>query len=286
MKITPLAADSMGVRSSATLVETGEHRILMDPGAALAPVRFELPPARVEEDTLKHFRTVICSEAKDCDTIIISHYHHDHFDPEADYYRGKRLFVKSWMGDINHSQHERALKLAARFERLGILPAVTPCDGIREVLDDGLELTFSTPVPHGPVGTGIGYVIMTTIFDGRFRFMHCSDVQGPVEPSTAKSIIDSGPDLVYIDGPPTHLLGIHFREADLEKAINNISDIITTTSASIILDHHLMRDRMYRDLMGPVYDHGNRVMSASEYLGLPNNLLEATRDELWDSAGD
>src|SRR4030095_12254168 len=45
MKVIPLAAESLGVRSMATYVEVGGTGILIDPGATLAPARFGLPPA-------------------------------------------------------------------------------------------------------------------------------------------------------------------------------------------------------------------------------------------------
>ena len=48
MNVVPLAADSIGVRSMATYVECGQTRVLIDPGAALAPNRFGLPPADAE----------------------------------------------------------------------------------------------------------------------------------------------------------------------------------------------------------------------------------------------
>src|SRR2546427_3043794 len=45
MKITPLAADSLGARSMATLVETPDITILLDPSVRLGPYRYDLPPA-------------------------------------------------------------------------------------------------------------------------------------------------------------------------------------------------------------------------------------------------
>ena len=286
MKVTPLASDSMGVRSAATLVEAGEHRIIIDPSAAVAPRRFDLGPSEQETAALKRYKELINAEAAKSDVLILSHYHHDHFDPDADIYRGKDIYVKSWTAEINHSQRQRAEGLQERFRRQGVLERVKLCDGTGMVYDDGLELSFSRAVPHGPVGTEIGYVIMTTITDGDYKFMHCSDVQGPVEASTAQLIIGRSPDLVYIDGPPTHLLGTHFSHADLDKAINNILDIITYTGAGLILDHHLLRDLHYRELMGSVYDHGSRVQSAAEFIGAKNALMEASREILWKNAGD
>src|SRR5436853_585901 len=45
MRVIPLAAESLGVRSMATYVEAGDLGILIDPGATLAPTRWGLPPA-------------------------------------------------------------------------------------------------------------------------------------------------------------------------------------------------------------------------------------------------
>ena len=44
MRVMPLAADSLGVRSMATYVEAGALRLLIDPGATLAPRRYGLDP--------------------------------------------------------------------------------------------------------------------------------------------------------------------------------------------------------------------------------------------------
>ena len=43
-RIVPLAFDSFGVRSMATFVETDDLKVLIDPGVALAPVRYGLEP--------------------------------------------------------------------------------------------------------------------------------------------------------------------------------------------------------------------------------------------------
>ena len=53
MIIQPLAAESLGVRSVATYVECGQTRVLIDPGAMLAPNRFNLEPADEEWEALR-----------------------------------------------------------------------------------------------------------------------------------------------------------------------------------------------------------------------------------------
>src|SRR2546427_3137774 len=48
VRVIPLAAESLGVRSMATYVEAGDLRILIDPRATLAPAPPGLPPADAE----------------------------------------------------------------------------------------------------------------------------------------------------------------------------------------------------------------------------------------------
>jgi len=48
MEIVPLAFDSMGTRSMATFVRTGDTSLVIDPGVALAPARYGLPPHKKE----------------------------------------------------------------------------------------------------------------------------------------------------------------------------------------------------------------------------------------------
>ena len=79
MKVIPLAADSLGVRSMATYVECGETRILIDPGASLGASRFNLPPADTEWDALKRANDRISAYATRATVVFVSHYHDDHF---------------------------------------------------------------------------------------------------------------------------------------------------------------------------------------------------------------
>lgn len=53
MRVTPLAADSLGARSIAALVETDDVTVLLDPGIRFALYRYELPPHLTEEERQK-----------------------------------------------------------------------------------------------------------------------------------------------------------------------------------------------------------------------------------------
>ena len=85
MKVVPLAADSLGVRSMATYVEVAGTGILIDPGATLAASRFTLPPAEEEWQALRQANDRITAYAARASTVFVSHYHDDHFrsDPST-----------------------------------------------------------------------------------------------------------------------------------------------------------------------------------------------------------
>src|SRR2546421_8806256 len=79
MKVLPLAAESLGVRSMATYVEAADLGILIDPGATLAPTRWGLPPAESEWEALRRANDRISAYAARAGLIFVSHYHDDHF---------------------------------------------------------------------------------------------------------------------------------------------------------------------------------------------------------------
>lgn len=78
IKITPLASESLGVRSLAVFVETPDIKLLLDAGASLAP-RFGKLPHPLEYKALKAAREKIRRYAQRADLITITHYHFDHY---------------------------------------------------------------------------------------------------------------------------------------------------------------------------------------------------------------
>src|SRR3990172_9318649 len=119
MNTIPLAAGSLGVRSSAVFVETGDVKILIDPGVSLAPRRFGLPPHRLEIKAMNESWRVIKEYAARADVLIITHYHFDHFDPtEPVLFNGKVLLIKHPKENINASQRNRARELVRNFRTL------------------------------------------------------------------------------------------------------------------------------------------------------------------------
>lgn len=280
MKVVPVAADSLGVRSMATYVETNECKIFIDPGAALGPSRYGLPPAKEEFAALNQYTEEIHKIAVKCDILVISHYHYDHHNPDETFYNKKTVFAKDIQKDINKSQKERGKYFAAQVKDKCSL---IYCDA-QDFEIKGVKLKFSPPFYHGPEKTALGFVIMTTVDDGKFKFLHASDVQGPVSKDACRYIIKENPDLVMLDGPPTIFLGWKFSYKNLYQSIENLLRIISESKCKIILDHHLLRDLKYRVLLSAVYEKGN-IISSAEYLGKEINMLEAHRKNLWNRSG-
>ena len=81
IKVTPLAAESFGVRSMCTLVETPDVTLLLDAGVSLAPYRFNLLPHPIEFQTIARLRKAIAEAADKAQVTTISHYHFDHHTP-------------------------------------------------------------------------------------------------------------------------------------------------------------------------------------------------------------
>jgi len=273
-----MASDSLGVRSMATYVETKDCKILIDPSAALGPKRYGLPPAEQEMVALEKTKNEIAKTAKQCNILVISHYHYDHYDPSAGFYKDKTIFAKDINKNINKSQQKRGTDFKKIVEDSCDL---IYCDDSKHNIGN-TELIFSPPFFHGPENVRLGYVIMTTIDDGEKRVLHASDVQGPVTKSAKEYIISQSPDLLIMDGPPTIFLGWKFSMQNLQDAADNLVEIKEKLDCDIILDHHLLRDLNYKKIFPqPYLASGEKIKTFAEYLGKENNTLEAHRKELW-----
>ncbi len=277
MRVRPLFSDSLGVRSLSVLVET-DLRIVIDPSAALGPRRYGLPPAPQEWEALARAKEEIAAVASGAGVIVISHYHYDHYDPREDFYGGKRIFAKDPERKINRSQRGRARPFWEAWEERARMEAA---DG-GEFRIGETTIRFSEPFPHGERGTRLGYVIMTVVEHGGRKFLHASDVEGPVDEAAAEFIVEERPWMVVLDGPPTYFLGYRFSAEALEAARENLLRIAESAEV-LVLDHHLLRDLSYRERLPEVFSRGN-VRTFAEELGLEPNLLEARRKELHASS--
>lgn len=283
MKIVPLAFESLGTRSMSTFVETKDCRILIDPGVALGPWRYGLEPHKIElERKDQHWRE-IKSYSEKSDILTITHYHYDHYNPEdIEIYRDKTVLMKDPEKNINFSQKKRSKYFLSQ---IGSSPSeIIRSDG--QTFEFGNTIIiFSEPVCHG-TDSKLGYVVEVVLKEGDAAFLHTSDVEGPSLNTQVSFIIEQDPNTIFCDGPMTYMLENRYSQESLQKSIKNITEIMDKTRVKkLILDHHLLRDldwkERVKDLFPAAEEKGVEIISAAEFRGLKNELLEARRRELW-----
>lgn len=294
--VKPLCAESLGVRSTSTYVETPDIKVLIDAGAALGP-RNGLLPHTLEYKALGEAKKKIAYYAAKSDVVVISHYHYDHFSPffstldtkwtwcdkkvAEEVYSNKIVYIKDFKSSINYSQKGRGWIFSKLLKNVAKMVYIA--DG-RSFYYGGTTIQFSEPLYHGEEGSKLGYVLATIFRSRDLTFIHASDVQGPISNKTLDFILKEKPDVLIIGGPPTYLSNVN--EENIEQAKRNLSRLIEGTKL-MILDHHLLRDLraldFVRELNRKAKKFGNRVQTFAEYQDKPNLLLEAKREELYQN---
>ena len=281
MEVTPLAFESLGVRSSSVLVQTEDLRIVIDPAVALAPTRYGLPPHPKEEEAKETLWGAVKEEAEAADVLIVTHYHFDHVDPEEpELYAGKRVLLKHPRRMINPSQKSRASSFIKSIR--GLAEEIEYADN-RRFRFGGTEVRFSKPVPHGSDARR-GYVVGVCVEAGE-SFLHTSDVQGLPLEEHMEFIMEERPETLFVDGPSTYL-DYPSLSLDLRAANENLVRIIRETGVErVAVDHHLARDLDCLDKIRPVMDAGEEsgvwVGVVAEFLEVEPVFLEARRRELY-----
>ncbi|MCK4320504.1 hypothetical protein KAW11_02715, partial [Candidatus Bathyarchaeota archaeon] len=140
------------------------------------------------------------------------------------------------------------------------------------------------PVFHGAENTPLGWVLMTTVQCGDERVLFAPDVQGPMYDHTLKLILDERPQLIIIGGPPLYLTGFRVPEDHIQRGMQNLETIVKNVPLTI-LEHHILRDKRWRELSQPIFDAaskvGHVVVTAAEFTEKKNNLLEFRRKPLF-----
>ena len=283
MEIIPVAFDSLGTRSMATFVETKDTKIFIDPGVSLAPIRYGLPPHALELKKLDEDWEKIVELAKDCDILIVTHYHYDHHSPweNLEIYKNKILLIKHPTEKINFSQKGRAKYFLEQIKNL--LKKIEYCDG-KEFEFGKTKIKFSQPVFHGS-NPKLGYVTEVLIEDSEYKFIHTSDVEGPSQKNQTDFIVENKPNLVFLDGPLSYMI-YRFGVENLEKSIQNMIKITEECPLeSLIVDHHFLRDLKWKEKISKVFEVAEKrnvkVQCIAEFLGKPIEMLEARRKELY-----
>jgi predicted metallo-beta-lactamase superfamily hydrolase len=196
-------------------------------------------------------------------------------------YAGKTVLVKDYRNAINFNQRRRGWMFQRFVRKLGSKCEVA--DG--KVFEfGGTKLRFSPPVPHGEDETALGWVLMTGIESQEEKFLHSSDVQGPMSKVTTRMILREKPDLLILGGPPTYLEGIRVEKAAIQKGIENAARIATKIP-KVVFEHHLLRSEDWAQRAKKVLETANKaehdLMTAAEYSGDKPSLLEARRERLY-----
>lgn len=296
IKVTPLAAESFGVRSMCTLVETPDVTVLLDAGISLCPYRFSLPPHPIEFQTISKLRKRIAEAADKAEAVTISHYHFDHHTPSYEdwvvnwteatetarqIYQNKTVLMKNPREKINASQRQRAWL----FQKTGGKYAKTleAADG-KTFMYGKTALRFSEAIAHGSEDSMLGWVIMAVVEHESERFMFAPDVQGPMSAHTLELIKKAEPTVIMLGGPPLYLGGFRVDMAQLEHGLRNLESIVETVPV-VILEHHALRDESWKQKMDNVYQQafkaGHSIVTAAEYLGNENVFLESKRRQLY-----
>jgi predicted metallo-beta-lactamase superfamily hydrolase len=297
IKVIPLAAESFGVRSMCTYVETTDLKVLLDAGVSLAPNRHGFPPHPKEYEAIRKCRKKISKTAEQTEVVTLSHYHFDHHTPSyTDWfcnwssedvarkiYEGKLVLVKNYRSMINFSQRRRGWmfkKTAGKYAR-----RLEVADG--KTFEFGnTKLKFSDPVFHGSENSALGWVLMTTIECEGEKFLFASDIQGPMDDFALKIILAEKPQLILIGGPPIYLAGFRVKNEHIEQGMKNLESLAKNIPTTI-LEHHILREKKWRAFSQPVFDaaskSGHSVVTAAEFLKNKNNLLEFRRKQLFET---
>jgi predicted metallo-beta-lactamase superfamily hydrolase len=267
----------------ATFVETDDLRVLIDPGASLAPLRYGLEPHPIEWQRLDEAWETIKSFAEDADVLVVTHYHYDHHDPDhPELYGNKTVFIKHPTENINRSQKERA---AFFLEAIKGMPKKLEIADGRSFQSGKTKISFSRAVCHG-TNPRLGYVTEVNIKCDGEGFLFTSDVEGPSLDEQIRFILEEKPEILFVDGPMTYMLGYSYSFKSLEISNSNLVKVIKQTRVhTLVLDHHFLRDLNYKLRIKPVYEEaekrGVRVLTAAEFCGRNIEMLEALRKELY-----
>lgn len=214
----------------------------------------------------------------------------DYPDPydELDHARGKDF------GDYQERREELLEKWRERFEggvehwansQWVVEPDFcTFADGEAFSVGD-TTVEFIGPLFHGIEYARTGWVFATRVETAGASFLHTSDLQGPVIEDYADRIIDLDPDVIFIDGPATYLLGPMLNQTNLQRSIDNAARIIEAVDPALaFFDHHLLRERKYRERTSDVWDlrdEGYSVTTMAEHRG-EDPLID--QRQTWDEA--
>jgi len=134
------------------------------------------------------------------------------------------------------------------------------------------SLRFRKPLFHGIEFSRVGWVFYTIVEHETEKFIHSSDLDGPIIEDYAQQIIHENPQVLILDGPMTYMFGYLLNRINLNRAVENATEIVRSIDAELIIyDHHLPRERKFRERTEKVWNTAKeakkKVMTAAEFLG-------------------
>ena len=241
-------------------------------------------------------RARIIEAAEKAKIVTISHYHFDHHTPSFEdwlvnwteanetarqIYQDKTVLMKDPKEKINTSQRQRAWL----FQKTGgkYATKLETADGKRFAYGR-TTLRFSEAVAHGSENSMLGWVIMATVEHDCERFMFAPDIQGPMSTYTLELILQETPTVIMLGGPPFYLAGFGVNSAQLDQGLKNLESIVKAVPL-VILEHHALRDELWKQKMACVYSQasnvGHCIVTAAEYVGNKDFFLESKRKQLY-----
>jgi len=142
------------------------------------------------------------------------------------------------------------------------------------------SLRFSKPLFHGIEFSRVGWVFYTIVEHETEKFIHSSDLDGHIIEDYAQQIIHENPQVLILDGHMTYMFGYLLNRINLNRAVENAAEIVRSIDAELIIyDHHLPRDRKFRERTEKVWnvakEVNKKVMTAAEFLGQEPVVLES-----------
>lgn len=279
-----------------TYIETPDVKILVDAGVSLGQ-RFGLLPHPKEYHARIECRRRVAEASDKASIVTISHWHFDHHTPNytdtvwtgsdvevaRQIYQDKIILAKDIRQSINFSQRRRGWifhKFAEKIAR-----KIEAADS--KVFEFGkTKLKFSDPVFHGEEGTALGWVLMLSIESNGERVAYTPDVQGPIVDETRELILHEPPNLLIMGGPPLYLAGFKVSEEKIKHSLENLLEVAKHVPVTI-LDHHLLRAENWETFSKPLFrtakKFGHEILTAAEYAGKQNDLLEFKRRKLYET---
>ena len=209
-----------------------------------------------------------------------------------DTYSDLKIAGKKDFGDYSERREELLEKGKRWFEKLsgkwgswGWIPEIDE-EEIKTIYPEGKEykfgetrIRFSHPLFHGVEYSRVGWVFYTIIEDEDTKILHSSDLNGPIIEDYAEMIIRENPDIVILDGPMTYMFGYMLNKTNLNRAVENAKRIVEEADFDLMIyDHHLPREKRYRERTKKVWETAERlkkrVVTAAEQMGQVPKVLD------------